>query len=70
MNSFKWLCTTGLIVSAILRAIGYHVSDMLIGLFGTALWVYASYKEKDRALLTCNLFILLILMYGIYNEVV
>ena len=65
MNWIKWLGTTGVIVATILRALGYHVEDMLIGFVGTVLWTYASYKDKDMALLTCNVFILAVLSYGI-----
>ena len=61
----KWLGTIGVIVAAILRAFGYHVEDMIVGSMGTALWAYAAYKGRDTALLTCNLFILTVLIYGI-----
>jgi len=61
----KWLGTIGVIIAAILRAFGYHVEDMIIGSMGTALWAYAAYKGRDTALLTCNLFILTVLIYGI-----
>jgi hypothetical protein len=61
----KWLGTTGVIAAAVLRAFGYHVEDMIFGSIGTALWAYAAYKIRDNALLTCNLFILAVLIYGI-----
>jgi fatty-acid desaturase len=65
----KWLGTIGVIVAAILRAFGYHVEDMIVGSIGTALWAYAAYKGRDTALLTCNLFILTVLIYGIVKGV-
>ena len=65
----KWLGTIGVILAAILRAFGYHVEDMVVGSIGTALWVYAAYKGRDTALLTCNLFILAVLIYGIVKGV-
>jgi hypothetical protein len=67
MNLIKWLGTTGVIVATILRAFGYHTEDMIVGFMGTALWAYASYVERDRALLTCNIFILAVLLYGIFT---
>ena len=66
MNLIKWLGTTGVIVATILRAFGYHTEDMIVGFIGTLLWAYASYNDKDYALLTCNLFILVVLLYGIF----
>lgn len=65
----KWLGTIGVILAAILRAFGYHVEDMVVGSIGTALWAYAAYKVRDTALLTCNLFILTVLIYGIVKGV-
>lgn len=65
LTTVKWLGTIGIIIAAVLRALGYHVEDMIIGLIGTALWAFAAYKERDNALLTCNLFILGVLIYGI-----
>lgn len=65
MTIIKWLGTTGVIVAAILRALDYHMQDMIVGFIGTLLWVYASYKERDMPLLTCNVFILAVLLYGI-----
>ena len=65
MSTIKWLGTAGIIIATILRAFGYHIEDMIIGLLGTTLWAYAAYKERDNALLTCNLFILAVLIYGI-----
>ena len=67
MNLIKWLGTTLVIVATILIALGYHTEDMITGFLGTALWGYASYKDKDYALLTCNVFILVVLLYGIFT---
>jgi hypothetical protein len=67
MKTVKWLGTTGVIVATILRAFGYHTEDMIVGFMGTALWAYASYKDRDMALLTCNVFILAVLLYGIFT---
>ncbi len=66
MNLIKWLGTAGIIIATILRAMGYHIEDMMIGFVGTALWTYASYVDKDYALLTCNIFILFVLLFGIF----
>lgn len=67
MNTIKWLGTAGVIIATILRALGYHVEDMVVGFIGTSLWTYASYKDKDHALLTCNVFIPIVLLYGIFT---
>jgi len=66
MKTIKWLGTAGVIIATILRAFGYHVEDMIVGFMGTTLWAYASYKDRDMALLTCNMFILAVLVYGIF----
>jgi len=67
MTLIKWLGTTGVIVATILRAFGYHTEDMIVGFMGTSLWAYASYKDRDNALLTCNVFIIAVLLYGIFK---
>jgi uncharacterized membrane protein len=67
MNLIKWLGTLGVIIATILRAFGYHIEDMVVGFIGTGLWTYASYKDRDNALLTCNVFILVVLLYGIFT---
>lgn len=67
MKLIKWLGTTGVIVATILRAFGFHIEDMIVGFIGTTLWAYASYKDRDHALLTCNIFILAVLVYGIFK---
>lgn len=61
----KWLGTTAIIIATVLRALDYHIADMAVGFIGTALWGYASYIDKDHALLTCNVFILIVLLYGL-----
>ena len=66
MNLIKWFGTACVILAATCRAFGYHTEDMIVGFMGTALWAYASYVERDRALLTCNVFILAVLVYGIF----
>ncbi len=67
MNLIKWTGTALVIVATILRALGYHTEDMVTGFIGTGLWAYASYVDKDYALLTCNIFILIVLTYGIFT---
>lgn len=65
MKLIKWLGTAGIIAATILRALGFHFADMTVGFAGTALWAYASYKERDMPLLTVNAFVLAVLAYGI-----
>jgi len=67
MNLIKWAGTAGVIIATILRAFGFHIEDMIVGFTGTLLWAYASYKDRDNALLTCNVFILAVLLYGIFK---
>ena len=67
MNLIKWSGTALVIVATILRALGYHTEDMVVGFIGTTLWAYASYVDRDYALLTCNVFILVVLLYGIFT---
>ena len=65
MNTIKWLGTILIIIATIMRVVGYHFLDLTLGLTGTILWGYAAYKEEDKALLTVNILIALVLLFGI-----
>lgn len=65
MNLIKWSGTILIIVATIMRVVGYHFLDLSLGLVGTILWAYASYVEKDKPLLTVNIFIILVLLFGL-----
>jgi hypothetical protein len=65
MNFIKWSGTILIIIATIMRILGYHLLDLSIGLVGTMLWAYAAYVEKDKALLTVNVFIIIVLLFGI-----
>lgn len=65
MSIIKWLGTTGIILSAVLRVLDFHMLDIAVGFVGTSLWVYASLVAKDYPLLTVNLFVDIVLLYGL-----
>jgi hypothetical protein len=65
MNFIKWTGTVLIIIATIMRTVEYHFADMSIGLVGTMLWAYASYMEKDKPLFTVNVFIIIVLLFGI-----
>lgn len=69
MNIIKWLGTILIIIATIMRVVGYHFLDLSLGLVGTVMWAYAAYKQKDNALLTVNVFIVIVLLFGILNTV-
>jgi hypothetical protein len=65
MNTIKWSGTILIIIATIMRVVGYHFLDLSIGLVGTILWSYAAYKENDKPLLTVNIFIIAVLLFGL-----
>jgi len=69
LNTVKWVGTILIIIATIMRVVGYHFLDLSIGLVGTLLWAYAAYKQKDNPLFTVNIFIVLVLLFGIVNTV-
>jgi hypothetical protein len=65
MNTIKWLGTILIIIATIMRVVGYHFLDLTIGLVGTMFWAYAAYKGNDKPLLTVNIFIIAVLLFGL-----
>lgn len=65
MNLIKWSGTILIIIATIMRVVGYHLLDLSMGLVGTMLWAYASYVEKDKPLFTVNVFIIIVLLFGL-----
>lgn len=61
----KWTATACIVVATLLRAFEYHTADLIVGGVGTALWAYAAYEMKDKALLAVNAFCFAILVYGV-----
>ena len=61
----KWTATACIVVATLLRAFEYHTADLIVGGIGTALWAYAAYQLRDKALFTVNAFCLAILTYGV-----
>ena len=61
----KWSGILCIMASVVFRAFGYHEADMIFGLMGALLWLYAGFREKDNALIVINGFISLVLLYGI-----
>lgn len=65
INVVKWIATVGIVIATILRSLGYHYADMIVGGIATALWAYAAYKTKDVPLFAVNGFCLIVLAYGV-----
>jgi hypothetical protein len=68
MTIIKWLGTILIILATIFRAIDMHVADMACTLIGASAWAYAAWRTNDKALLTINLFSVLIMIAGIYHS--
>jgi len=68
MTIIKWLGTILIILATIFRAIDMHVADMACTLIGSSAWAYAAWRTNDKALLTINLFSVLIMIAGIYHS--
>lgn len=63
----KWTATACIVIATLLRAFEYHTGDLIVGGIGTALWAYAAYQMRDKALFTVNAFCLAILTYGVFK---
>jgi len=61
----KWIATLAIVMATICRSFDYHMADMIIGGFGTALWAYAAYQMKDKPLFAVNAFCMGVLIYGV-----
>jgi hypothetical protein len=68
MTIIKWLGTILIILATIFRAIDMHLADMACTLIGASAWAYAAWRTNDKALLTINLFSVLIMIAGIYHS--
>ena len=68
MNMIKWIGTILIILATIFRAMNLHVADMACTLIGASAWAYAAWRTNDKALLTINLFSVLMMIAGIYHS--
>lgn len=67
LEILKWLGTACVILAAGCRALDYHQLDLILSIIGAGVWGYAAAKMQDKALLTVNGFITLILLYGVFK---
>jgi hypothetical protein len=65
MDRIKWAATICIVMATCCRSAGLHGYDMALSFLGGTLWACAAYKMKDNALLTVNLFCLVILLIGL-----
>jgi hypothetical protein len=65
LNFIKWIGTLCIILAAFSRSANYHTFDMVLSIIGASIWAYAAVRVKDKALLVVNVFILIILIFGI-----
>lgn len=63
----KWTATSLIIIATVCRSLNLHVADVVIGGIGTLMWAYCAYKMNDKALLTVNVFCVLVLTAGLFN---
>jgi hypothetical protein len=65
LETVKWIGTACVILAATCRAFEFHTVDLILSIFGAALWGYAAYEMKDKPLIVVNGFITAILLYGV-----
>lgn len=68
MAIIKWLGTILIILATVFRAIDMHLADMACTLLGASVWAYAAWRTNDKALLTINLFSVVMMIAGIYHS--
>ena len=61
----KWIGTVCIIVAATCRAFDLHTADLILSIVGAGIWGYAAVVMKDKALVTVNGFIVLVLLFGV-----
>ena len=61
----KWIGTVCIIVAATCRAFDLHTADLILSIVGAGIWGYAAIVMKDKALVTVNGFIVLVLLFGV-----
>ena len=66
LELIKWIGTICIIIAAGCRAFEFHAADLLISIIGAGLWCYASLVMKDKPLFIVNVFIVTILMFGVF----
>jgi hypothetical protein len=67
LETVKWIGTACVIVAATCRAFEFHTVDLILSIFGAALWGYAAYKMQDKPLMVVNGFITGILLVGVFK---
>lgn len=61
----KWIGTVCVIIAATCRAFDLHTADLFLSIVGAGIWGYAAVVMKDKALVTVNGFIVLVLLFGV-----
>lgn len=61
----KWIGTACVIIAATCRAFDLHTADLILSIIGAGIWGYAAIVMKDKALVTVNGFIFLVLLIGV-----
>ena len=61
----KWIGTVCVIIAATCRAFDLHTADLILSIVGAGIWGYAAVVMKDKALVTVNGFIVLVLLFGV-----
>jgi len=61
----KWFGTICVIIAATCRAFDLHTADLILSIVGAGIWGYAAIVMKDKALVTVNGFIVLVLLFGV-----
>ena len=70
LSLIKWWATICIIIATGARAFELHAVDLVFGWVGTAMWLLASIKMKDRPLLVVNIVCLSFISYGLVRTLI
>jgi hypothetical protein len=69
VDYLKWVCVALLILAIMSRSIpGMQIYDIFLSTFATIAWLISSILTKDKPFIFLNVFLLIVLGFGIYNH--
>lgn len=69
LKGIKWFGTVASVIGAFVLATHFFIIGYIIFVFGSSAWLYAGIREKDKALISLNIFFLAADFVGIYNAI-